>query len=143
MSKFEQVVKLLNEYDVRFSGQGYPKSPGDGYTSTSDPNIAGNGAQSAPAIGKQLAITKPFADEHNHYDNSSVLPYPLDHIHDPLATVRVTLSEVTSLIKIALDSHTFTKPEQFILQQHLDTFQKDIEHIKKFIQDLETLTVSY
>ena len=143
MSKFDEVVKILNEYDVRHSSQGIPSVPGDGYTATSDPNIAGNSAQFAPYRGKQQAIVKPFADEANHLANSVILPYPLEHVHERLANIQANLMELKSILKTAHEGADLNKIQKHMLSVHYDEFDRQIKYIKKFVKDLDTLSVPY
>lgn len=143
MSKFDQFVDILKEYDVRFSGQQPPSGPGDGYSVSSDPNIAGNRVQGEPGNDKPLFNIKPFADEANHHDSGKVLPYPLDHnVFERLANLQIAIKEIQSLINIALKTNTLTSPQKHILQQYLDNGEQQIKNIQQFIQDLELLSSS-
>lgn len=143
MSKFDDIVRILNEYDVRQSGQGIPSVPGDGYTASSDPNIVGNAAQTAPYRGKQTAIIKPFADEANHKDNGSILPYPLEHSVSKLADIQMLVKELSSLIVIALNNADLNKPQKHLLQTNLEKFQEISKQIKKFANDLDILSIPH
>lgn len=142
MSKFFDIIDILNEYDVRHSSQGIPSVPGDGYTSTSDPTIAGNAAQSGPFQRKFDPAIKPFADEANHHDAGKILPYPLDHsVFERLANMQVLARELIALISTSLSSNTFTKPQQQMLKSHIDTYKQQIQHIENFVKDLDSLTL--
>ena len=142
MSKFFDVINILNEYDVRHSSQGIPSVPGDGYTSTSDPSIAGNAAQTGSFKRKFDPAIKPFADEANHHDNGKILPYPLDHsVFDRLVNIEVAAKELISLINISLASNEFTKPQQEMLSTHKQLFEQQIKHIENFAKDLDILSI--
>jgi hypothetical protein len=143
MSKFLDIVNILQEYDVRHSAQGTPSVPGGGYTSTSDPNIVGNAAGLGGSFNRKFDPNiKPFADEANHRDEGAILPYPLDHnLFDRLANIKINAKEIQGLIKMSITSNTFSKPQQQILNQHHDGLKNIIDIIDSFVKDLDSLSV--
>jgi predicted oxidoreductase len=143
VSKFDDVVKILNEYDVRHSSQGIPSVPGDGYTATGDPNIVGNSAQFAPFRGKQPAIIKPFVDELNHFDNSTILPYPLDHVIERLVILQTTIMEIKSLLKTSYSTADLNKPQRHMISEYYNKLDIQLKDIKKFISDLDSMSIPY
>lgn len=141
MSKFTEVVELLKEYDIRHSSQGIPSVPGDGHPASSDPNIAGNAAQVAPYSGKQMAIIKPFTDEHNHHNEGPILPYPLEHVIPRLANMQTLIMELKSIIISTINKGDLTKPEKDLLTKYIDRFDLQSGMITKFIRDLDSFSV--
>lgn len=140
MSKFEEVFELLQEYDSRVNGPMAPTGPGDGYVgNSSDPNIVGNAATTAPNRFNRGLTLKPFADEANHHDNRFILPYPLEHIPDLASNVLLNVQEITGILITTLTTSELTAPEKSLLQEYIDTFQGVQNTIQEFAKDLDLL----
>lgn len=141
MSKFFDIVQILNEYDVRYSNHGIPSGPGDGYSTASDPSIAGNAAQSAPNNQTPIVPSiKPFTDEANHRDQGKILPFPLDNtVFDRLASAHINITELIRLMELAIKNSALTLPERDMLTRNIQMLTPQIKNIQIISTDLELL----
>ena len=139
MASFDELIHVLQEYDVRVSNTPPTLGPRDGYSQrmSSDPQIAGNAASIEQGKFASPVETKPFADEINHLDNGPIMPYPLEHIVDKLGDMYKNIYDILDVIKATAHHPGLSQREEQILQDGYKHLTNQLKFVEKFVSQLD------
>lgn len=140
--KSKKMRELMLEYSNRFTGQGVPKSTGDGHINTSNPNVVTGDTMYRASPTDDASIQKVFDDEKKAYDDAFIMPYTLDRINDVMVNIINNAAEARVMLDKTIDHPSLNEPQVELLKKHIKTLADIQKKTIQLVQDLDSATIT-